>query len=240
MEVLNRLRENSLTNQSSVQVHKYKCQTCKDTEFTYDEKTNTIRPCVCKDINYYKHLLEKSGMAKAFQEKSFDNFFTKNRPEIITTAKNIALNYVAKFDGLHSLAFIGQVGAGKTHLCIAVSRELMRKGINVLYMQYRDTITFLKQHMIDEQVYQKEITKHKTVQVLYIDDLYKGRITESDINIMFEIINHRYLNSLPVLISSEFDCERILQFDEAVGSRILEMAKGNIIEFGEGLNYRLV
>ncbi len=228
-----------MIKQNSLQTVEYKCQACRDEEYIYEAETNTIKPCVCKEINECIRLFNKSGISRAFKEKSFDNFFTKNRPEIIALAKKVAIDYVDEFDGVHSLAFIGQVGAGKTHLCIAVSKELMKKGVGVLYMQYRDTITFLKQHMINEQVYQKEVSKYKEAQVLYIDDLFKGRLTDSDINIMIEIINHRYLNSLPVIISSEFDCERILQFDEAVGSRILEMAKGNIIEFGEGLNYRL-
>lgn len=67
-----------------------------------------------------------------------------------------------------------------------------------------------------------------------------GKTTESDINIMFEIINYRYLNSKAIIVSSELTQDRLLDFDEAVGSRIIEMCKGRIGEaIGIENNYRL-
>jgi DNA replication protein DnaC len=76
--------------------------------------------------------------------------------------------------------------------------------------------------------------------VLLIDDLFKGNITKSDINIIFEIINHRYLNHLPLIISSEYTADKLLDFDEAIGSRIIEMCKDYLVQFeGRENNYRL-
>lgn len=57
---------------------------------------------------------------------------------------------------------------------------------------------------------------------------------------MFEIINYRYLNSKAIIVSSELTQNRLLDFDEAVGSRIIEMCKGRIGEVtGIENNYRL-
>ena len=57
---------------------------------------------------------------------------------------------------------------------------------------------------------------------------------------MFEIINYRYFNNAPMIISSEYFMNDILEFDEGIGSRIIEMCKGHIIELrGSELNYRL-
>lgn len=70
--------------------------------------------------------------------------------------------------------------------------------------------------------------------------LQNGKTTESDINIMFEIINHRYLNSQAIIVSSELTQDRLLEFDEAVGSRIIEMCRNRIGEaIGIENNYRL-
>ena len=101
------------------------------------------------------------------------------------------------------MMFLGQVGSGKTHLAIAISNLLLDKGIGVIYMPYRDSITNLKQSILDEENYQREISKYKNAQVLLIDDLFKGRITESDVNIMYEIVNYRYFKNLPILTTSE-------------------------------------
>lgn len=108
-------------------------------------------------------------------------------------------------------------------------------------MPYRDVITRIKQNILDKEYYIKEIAKYQRAEILLIDDLYRGKVTESDVNIMFELINYRYLNHLPMIINSEFEIEKLLHFDEAIGSRIYEMCKDFIIENKKDLrnNYRL-
>lgn len=94
--------------------------------------------------------------------------------------------------------------------------------------------------MIDEEYYSKILSKYQKAKLLLIDDLFKGKVNESDTNIMFEIINYRYMNYLPIIVSSEFTVERLLDFDEAIGSRIIEMAKDYTVEIvGKENNYRL-
>jgi DNA replication protein DnaC len=46
---------------------------------------------------------------------------------------------------------------------------------------------------------------------------------------------------LPIIVSSEFSIERLLNFDEAVGSRIYEMSKDYVVEIEKDMrnNYRL-
>ena len=136
--------------------------------------------------------------------------------------------------------FLGQVGSGKTHLSMAICNELMDRGISVVYMGYRDAITGIKQNMMDSVYYNKMMNRYKSARVLFIDDLFKGKITDSDVNIMFELINHRYFNNLPVIISSELSVSRLLDVDEALGSRLVEMTKGRVVELrGRELNYRI-
>ena len=72
------------------------------------------------------------------------------------------------------------------------------------------------------------------------DALIIEKITESDINIMFELINYRYLNYLPLIVSTEFTVDKLLDFDEAIGSRLYEMSKNYLVEIeGKENNYRL-
>lgn len=97
-------------------------------------------------------------------------------------------------------------------------------------MPYRGVITKIKQNMLDDAYYKKIISKYQTCDVLLMDDLFKGRINDTDINIVFEIINHRYLNHLPVIVSTEFTVEKLLTFDKAIGSRIYEVCKDYIVE----------
>lgn len=167
----------------------------------------------------------------------------------------MAVNYCRQFETIrntenNSIAFLGQVGSGKTHLSIAIANVLMKKNIGVRYMQYREDIMRIKQSAMDEEAYAREINKYKTATVLLIDDLFKGAVqknrmgyeyvNEADLRAMFEIINYRYFKKAPFIISSEYGTDKLLEFDEAIGSRIIERCKGHIIELqGAELNYRL-
>ena len=95
--------------------------------------------------------------------------------------------------------------------------------------------------MMDSEYYGKLISKYQSCDVLLIDDLFKGKINESDINIIFEIINYRYMNCLPIIVSTEFTVDKLLSFDEGTGSKIYEMCKSYVVEIEKKKenNYRL-
>ena len=117
----------------------------------------------------------------------------------------------------------------------------LQQKIKVVYMPYRDVITKIKQNMLDDDYYKKTINKYQKCDMLLIDDLFKGKVNESDINIMFEIVNYRYLNYKPMIVSSEYTVDMLLAFDEGIGSRIYEMSKSYTVEISKDIsnNYRL-
>jgi DNA replication protein DnaC len=82
----------------------------------------------------------------------------------------------------------------------------------------------------------------KQVDVLYWDDLFKHpkEPTSFEIDLAFEVLNYRYLNLKPTIISSERTPNELLAIDEALGSRILERSKGHLAVIqGIECNYRL-
>ena len=61
-----------------------------------------------------------------------------------------------------------------------------------------------------------------------------------DIQILFKIINYRYVNRLPIIVSSECLSQGLLEVDKAIGSRIIEMARTRTLDIvGEEYNQRL-
>ena len=97
-------------------------------------------------------------------------------------------------------------------------------------MPYSQDIIRLKQNRMDKEYYNKLISRYKRAKVVLIDDLFKGSVTDSDKSIIFEIIDYRYFNQKPLIISTEKTCEELLYIDEAIGSRIIEMSSGYIVE----------
>ena len=83
--------------------------------------------------------------------------------------------------------------------------------------------------------YSAELGRLQTIEVLYIDDFFKPVTAEdrdgnlrtvppspADIRIAFEILNYRYINRLPTIISSEWHLSELADMDEATASRIAE------------------
>ena len=200
--------------------------------------------CECRALRESEDILKKSGIGREFRNKRFDNFDFSRSISVMEGYKK-AMDYENEFLEIentrcNSIMFLGQVGSGKTHLSMAICNELMDRGISVIYMGYRDCLTSIKQNMMDSVYYNRVMNRYKNARVLFIDDLFKGKISDSDINIMFDLINHRYFNNLPIIISSEFSVKRLLEVDEALGSRLIEMTKGRVVEVrGKDLNYRI-
>ncbi len=223
------------------------CPECNGTGLIWyeDEQGRTFaNPCRCTELKEAKERLQRSGLAREFQGKNFDTFRTCDHPQLedaLKTARQYAESLETHQDSsVWSLLLCGQVGAGKTHLGTACCLRLIERGIPVIYMGYRETMTALKSKVTDEEVYTREINRYKKAPVLFIDDFLKGRITEADINIVYEIVNYRYNNHLPMIISMEKTLDALISFDEAIGSRLIEMCRGYIIQFtGKELNYRL-
>jgi len=223
------------------------CNLCNDTGFIpYRDKDGheIYKLCKCREMAKVQKIWESSGISINDIEKSFKNFEPWNNE--VRDMKDKATDYYRMFekiraDRCNSIMFCGNPGCGKTHLSLALANNLLKKkGIAVVYMSYRDIVTSLKQNIIDEDYYKNTLNKYQRAEVLLIDDLYKGKISESDINIMFELINYRYLHRLPLIISTEYTLGKILQVDEAVGSRLYEMSKGYVMEIkGTHNNYRL-
>lgn len=205
---------------------------------------DTIKPCKCREESRIKKIWSNSGIRTEDIEKTFSNFETWN--ESSKNIKNVATNYYLNFEKIrgsrrNSILLSGNPGSGKTHIALALANSFMRKkGFKVIYMPYRDAITEIKQNILDKEQYKKIISRYQTCEILLIDDLYKGKKTEADINIMFEIINYRYLNRLPCITSTELGIFDMLDFDEAVGSRLFEVSKDYLVEIkGRENNYRL-
>ena len=202
------------------------------------------RKCKCRLIEEARSRFIKSGLASSFANKSFEQFETYGN-SVLIDAKETAERFVNQFregapEVSPSLLLCGQVGAGKTHLGTACSMKLLEQDIAVIYMGYREEVTSLKTKIIDEEAYTRVVDKFKKAEVLFIDDFLKGKINETDVNIVYEIINYRYNNKLPTIISTEKALEGLIAFDEAIGSRIIEMCCGYIVSFSGGeFNYRI-
>lgn len=182
-------------------------------------------PCRCLEVKKAERQIKASGMDKQFDMYSLRNFDGSREPW--ATMLNAAKRFLALADkGVLSDWFYigGQSGAGKTHICAALCKELLLRGYPIRHMLWRDTGRRLKSLANDES-YGDEIGQFKQAKVLYIDDLFKGNPTDGDYNLAFELIDHRYTRpELITIISSESYLPDIIDKDAAIGGRINQRA----------------
>ena len=247
---MKQIQKTSTISQSSVT---YKCEACSDTGWLRNED-DSYRKCRCVEIDFLKRCWENYGV-KPSEVKSLSSYIGYDR--VCTAAKDKATRYITEFSEMslkenNWFGLFGQAGSGKSHLVIAMGAALLNKEHKpkkVVYMPYLEAMRELKANVLDEKNYTKLLNRYQKEEVLVIDDLFKDKVknnkltfelTEADMKHLYPIINHRYFNKLPTIISSECTPNMLLRLDEALGGRILERCDENITIFtGSEHNYRL-
>lgn len=223
---------------------KYECNKCKDSGFIALDMNGNRKPsidvpssqqagisiCSCKIQQGIRTNMEYSGIdLEEYDKKTLKTF--KRDTEEAQAMYALALKFLAEYKP-QGIGYFGKSGTGKTHICIAICHELALRNIQHRYFNYRTDIQVLKQLKYDFEEYSKKMNEYKTCSVLYIDDLFKliknnkGEIDQQELQIMFEIINTRYMNNKPIIVSSEMTVNEIKDIDEATGGRIYEMLNG--------------
>lgn len=197
----------------------YNCEICRNKGYVMLE-SGDLRECECMKMRSNIRRLKRSGL-QHISGYTFRQFRTEQpwQKEMKDSAYDFCKNPQGWF-------FVGgQSGIGKSHLCTAICRHLMKR-YNALYFMWRDEAAKLKTAVAhDYETYAQKMDEAKNIDVLYIDDLFKAggnQITAGDINLAFEILNSRYVNNKITVISSEYRIMDINRIDEAVAGRIRE------------------
>ena len=184
--------------------------------------------CTIRKINAER--IKNSGLSDVLERYTMETYRTteKWQKAIKETAKRYSENPEGWF-------FIGgESGSGKSHICTAICGEFIKQAKSVRYMPWVEENTRLKSCRNNEEEYNKHINPWKRAEVLYIDDFFKTRkgveVTGADVMTAYEILNYRYMqNGCITMISTELSCDDIMDIDFAIGGRIIEKTRGNMI-----------
>lgn len=230
-------RDADIFNNQQGKLDEYNCPICKNKGVVYSVKESDFcgvshwetvsRKCSCMKVRAELKRIKKSGLSMLMQRYNFENFRTDS--EWQKYIKDKAIGYSQ--NPVDWFFIGGQSGCGKTHICTAIIGSLLKQGKSARYMLWGDEITAIKQAVTNAEQYDRLMNSVKTAEVLYIDDFFKTRSGESvsnaDVNTTFKIINYRYNEQLPTVISSELSVKEISGIDEALGGRIAEMTRTN-------------
>ena len=203
----------------------YDCEKCRNKGFIAYTKGGALltRECSCMPVRRSVRRIRRSGLSGLLERYTFGSYETPE--EWQRQAKELAMRFCDERGKW--LCVSGTPGTGKTHLCTAVCGELLNAGRSVRYFRWRNELPALKALQFDDRGrYFDELRGMKEADVLYIDDFFKGRPTEADLALAFELLDARYAARSTTILSSELSVEAMLDLDEALGSRIYERSKG--------------
>lgn len=221
------------------------CSLCGNKRYIlfWDEETKQrrSRDCACRAKRVSIERLQKQNLLIRVSSDTFEDFNAVEPYQ--KTMLDTAEKYVSEERPMW-LMLCGQTGTGKTHLCNAVFLQMcFGRCWDGRYFEWNRDSRQVKSKAIsgDETVFDG----YKTCDLLYIDDLFKTKDgidpTDADIRLAFELLNHRYNNRLPTIISSEKSIDEIMRLDEAGAGRIKEMCGEYLVSIARDSkkNYRI-
>lgn len=149
---------------------------------------------------------EDSGMPLAWLDRGLRRW-ERTEPSQ-EAAYDAAVSFGASLLAGHyprSLYVVGDIGAGKTFLSSCLCADLMRKGRRVLWRNVSDVLREIRASYDQRNVREAEVIARFTKPpVLILDDLGKERPTEWAMEQLFSIVNARYDDGKPLIVTTNY------------------------------------
>lgn len=215
------------------------CDACKGKGYIYIQDGTEYHKerCRCADSRDALKRIMRLGYLDVCQRSTFEKFDAYD--ETMAAVKEICRNYATHPEGWLYLG--GQSGFGKTHLAWAMFGTMIRKHRSPRVMLWIQDAAAIKR-MTNDPEYDRVIETLQDADVLIIDDLFNTRPTDADVKLARTILDYRYVNNLPTIITTEYTLEQLSTWDDAIAGRIAERCgKYHAIQVAENpaRNYRL-
>lgn len=203
----------------------------REREYQAEQKAKEIEAANRRKMLRIERLIGKSGMGARFQRRTFETYicFTAEQSARLKECKEYADNFDTYLEDGTGLFIAGSVGTGKTHLAAAIANKLLQSGIPVIFRTAIDMFLDIRRSYSGEVSESDVLNEYKTVPLLVIDDLGKEKMTEWAASTLYGIVNARYENMKPIIVTTNFTSKDLLESlgDEptraqAILSRLME------------------
>jgi len=162
-----------------------------------------------------RHLLFSLSQLEELRELTFESFQPRGRvgigthqAESIERAFNQAETYASNLDGW--LLIHGGYGCGKTHLAAAIANQVVGMGIPTLFLTVPDLLDQLRfAYSAEDITFEERFDQVRNAPLLILDDFGTQSATPWAREKLFQILNYRYINRLPLVITTNLTLEEI-------------------------------
>jgi len=149
------------------------------------------------------------------QHLTFQNFQPRGhiglgpwQADSLERAYNQAQQFAQKADGW--LLLQGGFGCGKTHLAAAVANFTVEIGVPTLFITVPDLLDALRfTYNNPESTFEQRFEEIRTAPLLILDDFGTQNATAWAQEKLFQILNYRYINRLPLVVTTNLLLDQI-------------------------------
>jgi DNA replication protein DnaC len=183
-----------------------------------DPEFGRVQICACRQVDVeagMRQRLFSLSHLEELKEYTFETFQPQGRVGIgsqqrlsLEWAYNQAEAYADTLDGW--LFLQGGYGCGKTHLAAAIANAAVARGEPTLFLTVPDLLDQLRHAYSDEDVtFEARFEQVRSAPLLVLDDFGTQSATAWAREKLFQILNYRYINKLPTVVTTNLLLEEI-------------------------------
>ena len=144
--------------------------------------------------------------------ESFERRGRKGLGDLHATAIEMAFNqsrvYAQSLNGW--LLLEGSYGCGKTHLAAAIANFAVSMGVPTLFLTVPDLLDMLRfAYGAEDTTFERRFDEIRNAKLLILDDFGTQNATGWAQEKLFQIINYRYINKLPLVVTTNLNLTEI-------------------------------
>jgi DNA replication protein DnaC len=187
-----------------------------------------LEVCVCRQRDVSQQVRERLyslSRLDELKELIFDTFQPRGQKGLgekqassLEMAFNQAQHYAKSLNGW--LLLQGGYGCGKTHLAAAIANYAVGMGVPTLFLTVPDLLDMLRfSYDSEDTTFEQRFNEIRNASLLVLDDFGTQNATAWAQEKLFQIINYRYINKLPLVITTNLGLDEI---DARIRSRVTD------------------
>jgi len=185
-----------------------------------------LQVCSCRHGQVSSQVRERLFALSHLDELShltFENFNPRGRvglwpqhADSLEIAYNQARQFASSLKGW--LLLQGKYGCGKTHLAAAIANFVVGMGVPTLFITVPDLLDSLRFGYQDPNApFEKRFEEIRNAPLLVLDDFGTQNATAWAQEKLFQILNYRYINHLPLVVTTNLQLDMI---EDRISSRL--------------------